>query len=73
MGKGIVFAGLAFELVALCFGGYIVGGYLDAYFGWRGEGATYTVLILLIGWFVHLIVLLRRFQKDMDDEPDPKP
>lgn len=68
----MIFAGLAFELVALSFGGHIVGGYIDEYMGWKAVGSTYLVLLLLIGWFVHLIVLLRRFEKENADS-DPQP
>lgn len=72
MGKGIVFMGVAFELVALCIGGYVLGGYVDEKMGWNNKASTYLVLILLIGWFVHLIYLLNRFEKEnADSEPKP--
>lgn len=66
--KGIVFMGIGFELIAMSVGGYFLGEYIDKYMGWKGIGSTYLVLILLIGWFVHLIYLLRKFEKD--DEND---
>jgi membrane protein DedA with SNARE-associated domain len=68
MGKGIVFMGVAFELVALCVGGYLLGETIDEKMGWKNWASTYLVLILLIGWFVHLIYLLRRFEKENDEE-----
>lgn len=70
MGKGIVFMGVSFELVALCVGGYFLGEFIDKHYGWNNFASTYLVLILLIGWFVHLIYLLRRFEKE-NDESDP--
>jgi len=66
--KGIVFFGVAFELVALCVGGYIMGGMIDRHMGWKGTAETYLVLLLLIGWFVHLFYLLRKFEKDNADD-----
>lgn len=69
--KGVVFMGVAFELVAMCVGGYLLGEQIDKYYGWKNFGSTYLVLVLLIGWFVHLIYLLRRFE-DEDVDSDPK-
>jgi F0F1-type ATP synthase assembly protein I len=59
--------GIGFELIALCVGGYFLGQFLDQYYGWGNKASTYLVLILLMGWFVHLIHLLRRFEKDKDE------
>jgi hypothetical protein len=72
MGKGIVFLGISFELVAMCVGGYLLGGEIDRKMGWSNYASTYLVLVLLIGWFVHLIYLLRQFEKENPDS-DPKP
>jgi hypothetical protein len=71
--KGIVFMGLGFELVAMCVGGYLLGPYVDQAFGWKNVASTYLVLMLLVGWFVHLIWLLRQFEKDNAEESQPKP
>ncbi len=59
--------GVAFELVAMCVGGYFLGEQIDLYYGWKNIGSTYLVLVLLIGWFVHLIYLLRRFEQENVD------
>lgn len=71
--KGIVFLGIGFELVAMCVGGYLLGDFIDKKMGWQGFASSYLVLILLIGWFFHLIILLKRFEKDHDDIDSPKP
>lgn len=63
-GKGIVFMGIGFELVAMSVGGYFLGDFIDKHMGWKAVASTYLVLILLIGWFVHLVYLLRKFEKD---------
>jgi 4-amino-4-deoxy-L-arabinose transferase-like glycosyltransferase len=69
---GIVFMGLGFELVAMCAGGYFLGGYVDQFMGWNNKGSTYLVLLLLLGWFVHLIWLLRQFEKNNVDLDPPQ-
>lgn len=68
MDKTIVFLGIGFELVALCAGGYFLGEFIDQYYGWKARASTYLVLILLMGWFVHLIYLLRKFEKEAEAE-----
>ena len=65
-GKGIVFLGIGFELVAMCLGGHYLGEFIDAHYGWKAVASTYLVLALLIAWFLHLFYLLRKFEKDDD-------
>ena len=71
--KGIVFTGIAFELLGLCVGGFYLGQQIDQHFGWKGTAQTYLVLLLLVGWFIHLIILLQKFEKENahDDPPQP--
>jgi hypothetical protein len=64
--RGIVFLGIGFELIAMCGGGYFLGDFIDQKMGWKSTASTYLVLSLLIGWFVHLIYLLRKFEKDSE-------
>ncbi len=70
--KSIIFLGIGFELVAMCLGGYFLGDFIDKQMGWQGKASSYLVLILLLGWFIHLIYLLRKFEKD-DDSNSPQP
>ena len=63
--------GLAFELVGMCWGGHYLGQFIDTYYGWNNFAATYVVLALLIGWFLHLIYMIQQFEKD-NDNADPK-
>lgn len=72
MNSGIVFFGIGFELMALCVGGYFLGEFVDQHMGWKGVASTYLVLVLMIGWFVHLIYLLRRFEKENANDDLPK-
>lgn len=73
MNRGIVFLGIGFELIALCVGGYFLGDFVDNHYGWKNVASSYLVLVLLIGWFVHLIYLLRKFERDSakDDIQQP--
>ena len=66
MDKGIMFLGMGFELVAMCLGGYYLGEYLDQYFAWNMKSGAYLIVILLIGWFIHLIYLIKRFEAEDD-------
>lgn len=66
--KGVVFLGIGFELVAMCAGGYFLGEFIDKHMGWNGTAATYLTVILMISWFVHLIYLLRKFERENDIE-----
>lgn len=68
MNKGVIFLGMGFEMVGLCMGGYFFGNYLDAYMGWE-KSSAYLVVLLLIGWFFHLFVLIRKFESEIDDQP----
>lgn len=67
MNKGIVFLGMGFEMVALCMGGYFLGNHVDAYMGWETKSSAYLILLLLVGWFWHFMILVRKFQKENDD------
>jgi len=71
MNRGIVFVGIGFELVSMCVGGFFIGQWIDREMGWRVAATTTLTLMLLVGWFIHLIVLLKRFESlDDDDSPD---
>lgn len=71
--KGLAFFGLAFELVALCLGGWVIGEMVDRHYGWKNTAQTYLVLVLLGGWFIHLFHLLRKFEQDNADDDLPNP
>ncbi len=58
--------------MALCVGGYFLGEFVDQQMGWKSVVSTYLVLVLMIGWFMHLIYLLRRFEKENADDDLPK-
>ena len=62
--KGIVFAGLGFELAGLVIASVTFGGQLDAHYGWAGYGVAGLTILSLIGWLFHLIFMLQRWQKN---------
>lgn len=66
MNKGVIFLGMGFELVGLCMGGYWLGEYVDAYMGWE-KSSAYLILLLLVGWFVHFFILIRKFMEEDND------
>lgn len=67
--SGMIFFGVAFEMVGLVIGGFVIGGMIDDFYGWKGGYAQIgLVLTLLLGWFIHLIYLIRRFEKNNPDE-----
>ncbi len=74
MDKGIIFLGVGFELVGLCLGGYFLGKYIDDYMGWKSAATTGLVILLMLSWFFHLFILLKRFDEDAkSDDPSSQP
>ena len=73
MDKGIMFLGIGFELIMMCVGGAYLGNMIDQKMGWNNIATASLVIILLIGWFIHLFVLIRRYEKDNHADPTPKP
>lgn len=62
--KGLVFAALGFELLALVIGGVYIGAALDDYMGWKGQGFLLVTGLLLLGWIFHFIKLLQKFMNE---------
>ncbi len=58
----IAFAGIGFELIGLLLGGAFLGQYLDTKYAVEGWWTAGLVILALIGWLVHLIVMLKSFQ-----------
>ena len=72
--KGLVFIGLAFELLGIVIASVYVGNIVDDHFKLKGLGIGIVFIIGMASWTLHLVVLLKKFMKDMDDEfEDPKP
>ena len=69
MHKGLVFVGMGFELLGLVIGALYLGQIIDKYMGWSGYAVAGLLIVVMISWVLHLVVLLKRFIKDMPDDP----
>jgi len=67
MKKGIIFMGIGFELVGLIIGAWAVGSAVDKHFHWNGYGVATFIIAVMIGWIYHLIILLKKFMDEPDD------
>lgn len=63
-GKMAVFVGIGFELIGLLLGAAFLGRYLDEKFALKGLMTAGLVILALVGWLIHLVVLLKGFQAD---------
>jgi hypothetical protein len=68
MKKAAIFMGIGFELVGLILGAWVIGRVVDNYFHWNGYGVATFVVVVMLGWMYHLIVLLKKFMDDVDDD-----
>lgn len=68
MKKYIIFASMGFELVGLIVGCFFLGQFLDEKYQTRGLIFVGLTMLSLIGWLTRIIWLLRRMQKQ--DEED---
>lgn len=69
MNKGMVFIGVGFELVVVVMAGVYLGGAVDKWMGTNGIATMVLMLLMLAGWFVHLFVLLKKFDDDAKSPP----
>lgn len=60
----MVFMGMGFELVILILAGAYFGDMIDKHYGWPGYGAMTFILLFLVSWFYHLLVLLKKVNRD---------
>lgn len=66
----LVFAAMGMELVGVILGGILLGRWLDDKYGWNGIGVLSLSILCLVGWLVHIIVLLRQMEsKSSDNSP----
>ncbi|MBX2995591.1 MAG: AtpZ/AtpI family protein [Bdellovibrionaceae bacterium] len=66
----LIFASMGVELVGLIIGCLFIGQVLDEKFGTKGLMVIFFSIASLVGWFVHLIFLLKRI--DRMEEQDAK-
>ncbi len=66
--KALAYIALAFELAGLVVAFIFVGKYLDEKFGLKGLGIAGGALLGLILWVIHIVVVLRTFEKEDEIE-----
>lgn len=54
---------MGIELVGMTLGTLYLGQALDNYFGFKGILTVLVLLLGVVGWFIHLIYLLKRIEK----------
>lgn len=62
--KGFVFMGMGFELMVLIFGSLEIGQKIDNAYHFNGMATAALSFIVLIGWFYHLILLIKKFESE---------
>ena len=62
-----LFMGMGFELVGAVLAFVWIGRYLDNNYGWKGLGAALGAVLGLVGWVVHLMVVMKQVAKDDKD------
>jgi len=72
----IIFSAMGIELVGGILGGIYLGQLLDTKFSLGGIGVMSLSIAVLVGWFVRIILLLKRLEKmepsDSNDSLDNK-
>jgi F0F1-type ATP synthase assembly protein I len=69
MKKYLIFASIGFELVGIMVASIYLGQTIDKAYQTKGLALIALMFIGLASWLTHVILLLRRFQKD---EPEDK-
>lgn len=62
--KMAAFVGIGFEVVGLIIAAVWAGGWLDARYNLKGMATAGLVIVALVGWFVHILWMLKSFEKD---------
>ena len=56
--------GMGIEAVAAVLGGFWLGLHVDSYLGQRGLGPALGSILALVGWFIHLLQVLKRYDEE---------
>jgi F0F1-type ATP synthase assembly protein I len=62
--KSMIFMGMGLEAVVAVLGGFYIGLKLDDYMGKRGLGAALGSILGLVGWFLHLLRVMKKFDEE---------
>ncbi|MBK9324674.1 MAG: AtpZ/AtpI family protein [Bdellovibrionaceae bacterium] len=72
MNKYLIFSSIGFELVGIIVASIYFGQSLDDKYQTKGMALIALIFIGLVSWLTHVIILLRRFQKDEPNGEDLK-
>jgi F0F1-type ATP synthase assembly protein I len=64
MNKYIIFASIGFELVGIMLASIYLGLLIDKTYQTKGIGLVALMLVGLISWLTHVVLLLRRIEKN---------
>ncbi|MBC87178.1 MAG: hypothetical protein CL677_08340 [Bdellovibrionaceae bacterium] len=71
MNRGMyIFIGVGIELAFLVIGALYLGETIDKEYELRGLGQAGLLLVVFVGWVIHFIVLLKRFQDQLKDQSE---
>ena len=62
--KSNIFLAMGIEAVAGVVGGFWLGQYVDEYLGKHGYGPPFGAILGLVGWFIHLLKVLKRYDEE---------
>jgi F0F1-type ATP synthase assembly protein I len=63
--KSNIFMAMGIEAFVAVLGGFGLGQLVDQYLGSKGYGPAFGSIIGLVGWFMHLMQVMKRY----DEEP----
>lgn len=69
--KGLVFMAMGFELVGLILACIFIGQWVDQNYGTKGLALVGFSALGLVGWLVHIVKLLKKFEADSEGPESP--
>jgi len=70
MKKYIIFAGIGFELVGIMMAAIYLGQIIDQSYQTKGLALVALMFIGLASWLIHVIVLLKKIEKQNPDDKE---
>jgi F0F1-type ATP synthase assembly protein I len=69
MNRYLIFTSIGFELVGIMLASIYLGQMIDEYYKTKGIALIVLMFTGLASWFMHLLFLLRKIQKDEPQDP----
>lgn len=67
--KLLIFSAMGMELVGAVLGAVWLGRWLDDEYDLKGAGVLILSIAALVGWLIHIVVLLRRLERQEEETP----